>query len=277
MDSKAGLLILNYPWFVTLNTFIRKECSQVMYIVVGNLFYCQPLLSKLYRVFNSANTDINRTVELSRSFDVSYADVSIVATLLQAGYAVGLLFIAPMGDLVRRRQLIILLVILSTCFTIPLAVTSSFTVFAIFSFLVGMTSVTPQILIPLGVDLTPPEERATSIAMLYAGISMGGLLARVVSGVIGEFADWRAVYYMAIAVQLLILVGLYFLIPDYPPTIHDGEMSYLKILWTMGKFLFTEPILAQASIIQFASSAALQNFWVTSTFLLGDDPYNYST
>lgn len=60
---------------------------------VASLYYVQPILP-----------------ELALRFDVSYDEVVNVPTLLQAGYAVGLLLITPLGDLVRRRQLLLLLI-----------------------------------------------------------------------------------------------------------------------------------------------------------------------
>ncbi|KAF9024563.1 MFS general substrate transporter [Hymenopellis radicata] len=226
--------------------------------VVANLYYCQPLL-----------------IEMSKSFNVTYSEVSTIPTLVQAGYATGLLLISPLGDLVRRRQLILLLVIFSASLSIPLAITKNLKVFEAFSFLVGALSVTPQILLPLAADLAPPERRAAALSVVLSGLLFGVLIARVIAGVIAEFTSWRVVYYMAIGVQYFVLVGSYFVLPDYPSK--NSHLTYWDILWTMAKFCFTEPILVQACLINMASSASFSNFWVTLTFLLGDAPYNYST
>ncbi|KAF8073364.1 MFS superfamily [Lyophyllum atratum] len=227
--------------------------------VVANLYYCQPLLS----------------IQLSLSFNVSYNEVSNIPTLIQAGYAAGILLISPLGDLVRRRQLILCLITLSTTLTIGLAVTNSRVAFETLSFLVGMVSVAPQILLPLAADLAPPERRATAISVVLSGLLFGVLWARVLAGVIAEFTTWRVVYYMAIGTQALVVVGSYLMLPDYPSK--NDDLTYWDILWTMAKFAFTEPLLIQSSLINIASSACFSNFWVTLTFLLGGPPYNYST
>jgi predicted MFS family arabinose efflux permease len=96
-----------------------------------------------------------------------------IPTLLQAGYATGLLFITPLGDLVRRRQLILVIVLCSASLSIGLAVTNNVKVFEILSFLVGVVTVTPQILVPLAADLAPPEKRATAIAIVLSGLMFG--------------------------------------------------------------------------------------------------------
>ncbi|KAK7025547.1 hypothetical protein VNI00_015900 [Paramarasmius palmivorus] len=225
---------------------------------VANLYYCQPLL-----------------IELSKSFDVSYSRISNVPTLIQAGYAVGLLLLSPLGDLVRRRQLILALVILSTSFTIGLAVTNKIEVFIALSFLVGVVTVTPQVLLPLAADLAPAEKRASAISVVFAGLLLGVLMARVIAGIIAQYVTWRVVYYLSIGLQTVVLVESYLLLPDYPAK--NLNLTYWDILWSMAKYSVTEPILIQACLINIASSGLFSSFWVTLTFLLGGEPYHYST
>ncbi|KAK0503642.1 MFS superfamily [Armillaria luteobubalina] len=239
---------------LTLNILFGVTCT----FVVANLYYCQPLL-----------------IELSKSFGVTYNEVSRIPTLMQAGYATGLVFITPLGDLVRRRQLILILLSISTCMTIPLAITKNLVAFEIFSFFVGVSTVTPQVLIPLAADLSPAERRATAISIVLSGLILGVLVARVISGIIAQYTPWRVVYYLSLGMQSLVLVGGYFILPDYPAK--NSTPTYWHILGTMGRFCVTEPLLIQACLIEMAVSACFSNFWVSLTFLLGGDPYNYST
>ncbi|KAK0222172.1 MFS superfamily [Armillaria fumosa] len=245
---------VSFHFGLTLNILFGVTCT----FVVANLYYCQPLL-----------------IELSKSFDVTYNEVSRIPTLMQAGYATGLVFITPLGDLVRRRQLILILLSLSTCMTIPLAITKNLVAFEIFSFFVGVSTVTPQVLIPLAADLSPSERRATAISIVLSGLILGVLVARVISGIIAQYTSWRVVYYLSLGMQSLVLVGGYFMLPDYPAK--NSNLTYWHILCTMGRFCVTEPLLIQACLIEMAVSACFSNFWVTLTFLLGGDPYNYST
>lgn len=99
---------------------------------VANLYYNHPILNKMAVTFN-----------------VSYEKVSIVPTLMQAGYATGLLFLNPLGDLFRRRTLVLSLILATTLCWIALCVTVNFRVFAGFSFIIGMGTVTPQLMLPL--------------------------------------------------------------------------------------------------------------------------------
>ncbi|KAF6749473.1 major facilitator superfamily domain-containing protein [Ephemerocybe angulata] len=191
-------------------------------------------------------------IQLSHSFNTSYSSVSSIPSLVQAG----------------------------TSLTIPLALTSNLRLFQVLCYLVGISTVTPQILIPLAADLAPPERRAGAISIVLSGLLFGILIARVFSGIIAEFASWRVVYYFAIGVQSLVLVGAYLLLPDYPSkNTGTGEerLTYGKILGSMARYAVTEPVLVQCTLVNLASAAAFGNFWVTLTFLLGGDPYNYST
>ncbi|KIK93630.1 hypothetical protein PAXRUDRAFT_144637 [Paxillus rubicundulus Ve08.2h10] len=238
--------------------FLNTSFGFASTFIVANLYYCQPLL-----------------IELSKSFDVTYDEVALIATFLQAGYATGLILISPLGDLVRRRQLVLLLVFASTTLTIGLAIIPNLRAFEAICFLIGVVNVTPQVLMPLAADLVAPERRGSAIAMVLSGLMLGVLIARVLAGVIGNFNTWHIVYYMAIGVQCFVLVGAYFILPDYPAK--NRDLTYFKIMFSMAKYAVTEPLVIQAALINMASSACFTAFWVTLTFLLGGPPYYYST
>ena len=57
---------------------------------VANIYYAQPLLDSM-----------------AKSFGISPASVGLVVTLTQIGYALGLIFIVPLGDLINRRRLVV--------------------------------------------------------------------------------------------------------------------------------------------------------------------------
>ena len=63
---------------------------------VANLYYNHPILNIL-----------------AAEFHTDYATISRIPTLMQAGYAVGLLCLCPLGDLLRRRFLTLTMVFLA--------------------------------------------------------------------------------------------------------------------------------------------------------------------
>ncbi|OAX30910.1 MFS general substrate transporter [Rhizopogon vinicolor AM-OR11-026] len=226
--------------------------------VAANLYYCQPIL-----------------IQLSASFDVTYEEVARIPTLVQAGFGIGLLFVAPLGDMLRRRQLMLLLVALSTTLTIGLAITNNLVVFEILSFLIGLASVSPQILVSLVADLAPPARRGSAISIVLSGLLLGTLIARVLSGIVANFTSWRFVYCMSIGIQSFVLASAYLLLPDYP--VNNRDISYLGIFRSMAKFIVSEPLVGQILITNWGGAACYTNWWVTLTFLLGGPPYYYST
>ncbi|KAF8264726.1 major facilitator superfamily domain-containing protein [Lactarius quietus] len=221
--------------------------------IVSNLYYCQPLL-----------------IEFSKSFNVTYEEVSKIPTLVKQGpHASGLFLISPLGDLVKRRPLLLLLCSISASLTAGLAVTRSLVVFQILCFFIGATSMAPA------ADLAPESKRASAISIVFSGLLFGVLIARVLAGIIAQYVTWRVVYYLAIGVQCAVIAMLWATIPDFPAK--NRNITYVEIICTMARLAVTEPRLIQASLIGMASSACFTCYWVTLTFLLGGPPYHYST
>ncbi|KAL9628213.1 MAG: hypothetical protein Q9164_007357, partial [Protoblastenia rupestris] len=100
-------------------------------------------------------------------------------------------------------------------------------------------------------------------------------MARLLSGVVSEYTHWRNIYWLALGLQHLILLLLYFFLPNYPSTNPHG-LTYRKILWTILTMLTKHPILLQACLIAFCASSTFTSFWTTLTFLLSSPPYSYS-
>ncbi|KAG8996277.1 hypothetical protein FRB94_008426 [Tulasnella sp. JGI-2019a] len=250
--------------------------------ITANLYYCQPLL-----------------VNLAHAFHTNDSTVSTIPTLTQAGYAIGILLISPLGDLVRRRPLILIMLTLSLLLTIGIALAPNVVAFKAISFLTGIATCTPQILIPYAVDLAPSHRRASVMSIVLSGLLLGVIVARAIGGVIADVSgSWRNVYWMAVGIQSCSLVLLWWVVPDRPSKVDsiatsidpptntgvahvNGEskapkLTYLGILRTMLKFAVTEPILIQGYLMAFGTQIIFGSFWVTLTFLLTDS-YNFST
>lgn len=135
---------------------------------------------------------------------------------------------------------------------------------------------TPQIMLPLVGDLAPPERRASAMSIVVSGLTMGILVARVLSGIMTEYLHWRSIFWLSVALQYTVWFLLYLFMPDYPSSNPSG-LNYFKMLWSMLVMLTKHAILVQACFMTFFTAATFTNFWTTLTFLLSDDPYNYST
>lgn len=226
---------------------------------VANLYYNHPILHLLAGEFN-----------------VSNERASLIPTLAQAGYASGLVFLCPLGDVLPRRLFVLSLVLFTATAWLGLCLTNSFSVFCFFTFITSVTTVTPQLMIPLVGDLAPPHRRASAISVVASGLLLGMLIARLLSGVVTNYTSWRNIYWLSFGLQYLIFILLWLFMPHYPSTNPDG-IPYFRILWSILTIFAKHPLLIQACLIGFCTSTTFTNFWTTLTFLLSSPPYEYST
>ncbi|KAG8953459.1 hypothetical protein FRC04_002301 [Tulasnella sp. 424] len=229
------------------------------------------------------------SLEFARDFNVSEAAVSSIPTITQGGYATGLLLISPLGDLVRRRGLLLLVLSASTLVAMGMALSRNLVSVQVLSYFLGVASVTPQVLIPFAGDLAPPERRGRAISIVFSGLLLGIIFGRAIGGVIGDASgSWKNVYWIAVGLQGIALAVLWWILPDWPSKVEalrktkEGELeqkrpTYFTILWTMVKLAVTEPILIQGCLINLMNQVVFSSFWVTLTFLLAGSPFNYST
>ena len=162
---------------------------------------------------------------------------------------------------------------------IGLCITNSFASFCAITFITSATTVTPQIMLPLVGDMAPPHRRSTALSIVVSGMLLGMLIARVLAGVVTQFIGWRYIYWIAFALQYLILVLLYLFMPDYPST--NPEMGIVRkypvLLWDVLRLCWKHPVLVQACLIGFFTSSIFTSYWTTLTFLLAGAPYHYDS
>ena len=134
-------------------------------------------------------------------------------------------------------------------------------------------------MLPLVGDMAPPHRRSTALSIVVSGMLLGMLIARVLSGVVTQFIGWRYIYWIAFALQYLILVLLYLFMPDYPSTNPDMGIvrKYPVLLWDILRLCWKHPVLVQACLIGFFTSSIFTSYWTTLTFLLAGAPYHYDS
>ena len=143
---------------------------------VGNLYYVQPLLAVI-----------------ATSLHVSSATAGLLVTATQVGYAVGIAAIVPLGDVRNRRRLVPLMMSVSALALALCAAAPTFAVLAVAMVLVGVTTVSGQILTPFAGDLTDDSDRGRVLGIVVSGLLTGILGARIIGGLIAGAAGWRTV------------------------------------------------------------------------------------
>ncbi|OCG09294.1 MFS transporter [Gilliamella apicola] len=247
MDSKQSQDLSN--WLVFLMAF-------AIGVTIASNYYAQPLL-------HSITHDLNIAVE--------HAGSIIMAA--QFSYAVGLLFITPLGDKFERKHLIIILMVLSTCGLIVSALSKNLWMLIIGTSMTGLFSTVAQVLIPFAATLAKPEHRGKIVGTLMSGMLLGILLGRAFAGAISTIADWHYVYWIATGIMVIVTLLLWGSLPTYRNTIN---INYFQLLWSISSLYKQEPILRIRSLLAVISFALFSLLWTPLAFLLSNDPYHYS-
>lgn len=222
-------------------------------VVVANNYYNQPLLA-----------------EMAVEFHVSESAVSKITVLTQLGYAFGLLMIIPLGDKLYRKKLILVDLILVSLALIWMAISKELWMLSMASFLIGCTSVVPQLFVPMVADLSNAENRSQNIGMVMSGLLTGILLSRFIGGIVGDIWGWRSIYYGAALLMLVSWVLVYRMLPEMKPNFHGNYASLMKSVWKLAK---SEPILQLASFRGAVSFASLCAVFTTLAFHLEEPPF----
>ena len=219
---------------------------------VANIYYNQPLLNRI-----------------SAELGVTEFAANLVPMVTQVGYALGLLFIIPLGDLYKRRTIIVADFVLLAIATYGIALSPSLDYVLAASLVTGICSVTPQIFIPLVSQFSLPENKARNVGLLLSGLLTGILGSRVISGLVGEYLGWRTMYYVASAVMLVCLAVVVKVLPDTPSNFRGTYGGLMKSLWRLYRGNATLRLVSIRAGLCFGSFLAL---WACLAFKLGGAP-----
>ncbi|UKT62838.1 MFS transporter [Pedobacter mucosus] len=226
-------------------------------LIVANIYYCQPLVILIAKDFNLTESYAGR-----------------ITYLTQIGYAIGLFLLVPLGDMFERKKQILIITALAILALLVAAVSHTFFLLEIASVLIGACSIVPQLILPLAANLSDDKDRGANIGIIMSGLLVGVLASRAVSGSIGFWLGWRAVYYIAAAICLL-LIGL--MAKRFPQSYPAFKGSYKELMRSMFSYIKTQPVLRETSIINFLAFAIISAFWTTMVLFLANPPFNFQT
>jgi predicted MFS family arabinose efflux permease len=224
--------------------------------VVANIYYAQPLAETL-----------------AAQFHASTGAIGLLITLIQLGYAVGLATLVPLGDLVERRRLLIVLLTVCAAGLVGMAVAPSLSVIASAAVLVGLTSVAVQVIVPFAAHLAAEGRQGQVVGTVMSGLLIGILVSRTVAGLLAGAIGWRWVFGLAAVVTLAMAGLLWRELPVYRPTV---SMSYPALLRSVFGLIREQPVLRYRMVCGGLGFAAFSTFWSVSGFLLARPPYHWS-
>lgn len=223
-------------------------------LVVANIYYNQPLLGLIAEDLKVPETAVSR-----------------ISVFTQLGYAAGLLLIVPLGDKLFRKKLILTDLLLVFGSLLWMAFGTELWMLYIASLLIGVTSVIPQLFIPIAAELSSDKEKSSNIGTVMSGLLLGILLSRFIGGIVGELWGWKAMFGIAAGIMVAVWIAVYKMLPEVQPNFKGTYGELMKSVFNLAK---TQPVLRLASFrgaMAFGSMCAL---FTTLVFHLENPPFN---
>lgn len=222
-------------------------------LCAGANYYCQPLVHSIQLYFN-----------------VPESQVALTVTFAQVSYALGLLFIVPMGDIVNKTKFIPLLMFFAAIGLLICAFAVNLPMLWVGTIIAGLFSVAAQVLIPLATMAVKPEKTGEVVGFLMSGLLVGLLLSTSLAGLLSNLFNWKLIYIVSAVLMLIIA----FLLKAKLPQVPIMKMSYAKIFQSMGSLMKEERRLLYRSLIGGFAFAAMSILFSTIAVLLTSEPFN---
>ena len=217
-------------------------------LAVANIYYAQPLIGLI-------------APELGLHAGLA----GLVVALTQLGYGAGLLFVVPLSDRFENRRLVVLALGGVALGLVGIALSDSMLTFLAASFVVGVSAVATQILVPFASHLAPPESRGRVVGSVMGGLLAGIMLARPFSSYVAAELGWRAVFVISASVMLVLIGVLLWVLPERTPA---ALLDYRSIMRSLPGLVARTPTLRRRALYQGMLFAAFNVFWTGSPLLL---------
>ncbi|WP_315123866.1 MFS transporter [Comamonas antarctica] len=223
-------------------------------LAVAALYYSQPMLGVL-------GTDMQASTQ----------QVGLLPTLTQLGYALGILFLAPLGDRHDRRSIILGKAAVLCAALLLAAAAPSLAMLLAASLVMGLAATLAQDIVPAAATLAPAAQRGKVVGTVMTGLLLGILLSRVVSGFVAEQWGWRAMFAAAAVSIALLGLACWRRLPRFAAT---TQLPYLALLRSLGTLWRQYPALRRATWAQALLSIGFSGFWSTLAVLLHGAPFH---
>lgn len=228
----------------------------------GCLYYLQPLLHAI-----------------SVDFDISTATAGLLVAITQVGYLLGLAFVVPLGDFLNRRRLVTGLLAISCVALIAAGLMPTYAGLLVMVFAMGISASAAQVVVPWAAAIAGPGERGAVVGNVMSGLLIGILFSRVISGLVAEAGGWRAILFVAAALQLAMAAAVWFRAPGGEVVRSADAQSYPQVLRSILTLIARENVLRHRMILGGLNMAAFSAMWTAIAFLLagsGGSRYHYS-
>ncbi|HAV6221580.1 MFS transporter [Acinetobacter baumannii] len=225
-------------------------------ICTGGNYFSQPLIHSI-----------------SVSLNLTETTTAWVPTLAQITYACGLLFLMPLGDIIEKRKLLFIFMLLASSGLIISGFSHNIYLLLLGTIITGLFSSAAQLLLPLAASLVPIQQSGRVVGFLLSGLMMGVLLARSLSGLMSTLFAWNIIYLVSGFLLLVIAFILHRNIGLFPPTKSE---NYAKTIRSLPQIFIQNRCLRTRTYIGGFTFACVSLTFTTMSLLLAPAPYFFS-
>lgn len=203
---------------------------------------------------------------------ISEARASLTVTLAQVSYALGLLLLVPLGDMLERRRLVLGLMLLAALGMLASGMAHSFALLAAGTLMTGLFSVAAQVLVPMAASFAAPGTSGRAVGLVMSGLLIGILAARSVAGLLSELGGWNAVYWVGALATAGVALLLRRALPLAQPAQRIGYGAVMRSLLTLAR---EQPRLRSRALIGGMGFATVSVLFSTMALLLAGPGYGF--
>ncbi|MHC2250409.1 putative MFS family arabinose efflux permease [Bradyrhizobium embrapense] len=207
---------------------------------------------------------------MSRSLDMTALQAGLISTLTLLGYALGLLLLVPLVDLVENKRLILRTLGCAIVAAIGTAMAPTPLILLAATFILGASCAAIQMVVPLVASMVPPERRGQAIGDVMSGLMIGILLSRPLASLIADSWNWRGYYLISAVLMTVLGCALARHLPTLQPA---AKVSYGALLRSFPRLLREEPVLRVRSWTAALVMASFTAFWAAVALRLPDAPF----
>ncbi|GGA95532.1 MFS transporter [Brucella endophytica] len=226
-------------------------------LAVANVYFAHPLLDVM-----------------ADDLGLSRATAGLIVAASQVGYALGLIFLVPLGDLFDRRKLIVGHFLLSALALLSIGFAANSTLLLVSMGAMGLLAVVTQALVAYAASLAEPERRGHVVGVVTSGIVLGILLARAVAGALTDVSGWRSVYLSSALLTLLIGLALWRSLPRQRR--ESAGLPYPALILSLATLFRSEPVLRIRAIIAMLIFADITTLLAPLVMSLSAPPFELS-
>lgn len=218
-------------------------------MLLANIYYAQPIL-----------------IEIAEAVGLTRDAAGMIVTAGQIGYIAGLLFIAPLGDLLENRKLCAAMTVAAGISAFFASSATSPGLLCMSMLLLGVFATATQIMVVFAISLAGSANRGKILGIIACGLFSGIALSRPLASFISEIASWRAVFLLSGISLIFTGVALYIFLPA--SKIKDSSFRYIAVLQSMMTLLFRSRWLIQRTVISTMTFFGFTMFWSTAPMYL---------